>query len=78
MRRFFADLVNIIIGSDPMILTSSYAIEFKNNHRAVKNTVLLYREAVEYLIVPVKDHYEELMNLYECTINEAKQILGID
>lgn len=26
----------------------------------------------------MKDHYEELMNLYECTINEAKQILGID
>ena len=43
-----------------MIHTSSYSIEFKNNLRAVKNTVLLYREAVEYLIAPVKDHYEEL------------------
>ena len=60
MRRFFADLVNIIIGSDPMILTSSYSIEFKDNLRAVKNTVRLFREAVEYLITPVKDHYEEL------------------
>ena len=60
MRRFFADLVNIIIGSDPMILTSSYSIEFKDNLRAVKNTVRLFREAVEYLIAPVKDHYEEL------------------
>ena len=36
MRRFFADLVNIIIGSDSMIFTSSDAIEFKNNLRAVK------------------------------------------
>ena len=35
--------------------TSSYSIEFKNNLRAVKNTVLLYRKAVEYLTVPVKD-----------------------
>ena len=43
-----------------MIHTSSYSIEFKDNLRAVKNTVLLYREAVEYLIAPVKDHYEEL------------------
>jgi homospermidine synthase len=40
--------------------TSSYSIEFKNNLRAVKNTVLLYRKAVEYLTVPVKDHYEKL------------------
>ncbi len=50
MRRFFADLVNIIIGSDSMIFTSSDAIEFKHNLRAVKNTVRLFREAVEYLI----------------------------
>ena len=43
-----------------MICTSSYAVEFKNNLRTVRNTVLLYRKAVEYLIKPVKDHYEEL------------------
>ena len=43
-----------------MICTSSYAVEFKNNLGTVKNTVLLYRKAVEYLIKPVKDHYEEL------------------
>lgn len=43
-----------------MNLTSSYSVEFKNNLRTVKNTVLLYRKAVEYLIKPVKDHYEEL------------------
>ena len=49
-----------IHGSYPMNLTSSYSVEFKNNLRTVKNTVLLYRKAVEYLIKPVKDHYEEL------------------
>ena len=43
--------------------TSSYSVEFKNNLRAVKNTVLLYRKAVEYLITPVKDHYEELKKI---------------
>ena len=43
-----------------MYLTSSYSVEFKNNLGTVKNTVLLYRKAVEYLITPVKDHLEEL------------------
>ena len=43
-----------------MYTTSSYSIEFKNNLGTVKNTVLLYRKAVEYLMTPVKDHYEEL------------------
>ena len=43
-----------------MHLTSSYSVEFRNSLGTVKNTVLLYRKAVEYLITPVRDHYEEL------------------
>jgi len=59
-----------------MIHTSSYSIEFKNNLRAVKNTVLLYREAVEYLIAPVKDHYEELEKIKGHKSSEIEGILG--
>lgn len=43
--------------------TVSYAVELKHNLDAVKNTVGLYRAAVEYLLKPVKDHYEELQKI---------------
>ena len=40
--------------------TVSYSVELKHNLDAVNNTVLIYRAAVNYLLGPVKDHYEEL------------------
>ena len=38
----------------------SYSVELKHNLNAVNNTVLIYRAAVNWLLGPVKDHYEEL------------------
>ena len=39
----------------------SYSVELKHNLNAVNNTVLIYRAAVNWLLDPVKDHYEELL-----------------
>ena len=46
-----------------MILNSSYSIEIFHNLNAVSQTVSFYREAVNYLLTPVKDHLAELKEI---------------
>ena len=46
-----------------MILNSSYSIELFHNLNAVSQTVSFYREAVNYLLTPVKDHLAELKEI---------------
>ena len=59
----------------------SYSVELKHNLNAVNNTVLIYRAAVNWLLGPVKDHYEELLliegslkrqQFIECLVHSTK------
>lgn len=40
--------------------TSSYGIEIRNMHPALKRTIDKYRDAVAYLLTPVKEHWDEV------------------
>ena len=42
---------------------SSYGIEIRNGHKALKRTLDLYRAAVKYLLKPVRDHWNEVSSI---------------
>ena len=43
-----------------MKLTASYGVSFKDGYSAVKQTIDIYRSAVEYLFIPIADNWDEI------------------
>ena len=43
-----------------MKITQSYGIKFKGGYTAVKRTIVIFNDAVNYLITPVQDHYDDI------------------
>ena len=43
-----------------MKITQSYGIKFKGGYKAVKRTIVIFNDAVNYLITPVQDHYDAI------------------
>ena len=46
-----------------MKITQSYGIKFKGGYKAVKRTIVIFNDAVNYLITPVQDHYDAIVKL---------------
>ena len=43
-----------------MKVTQSYGVKFKGGYKAIKRTIVIFNDAVNYLITPVQDHYDDI------------------
>ena len=68
------------------IHTSSYSVEIRDLHKALKRTIDIYRSAVNYLLTPVLDHWDDVekingsnqkMNFVETLIHTTKNHLAL-
>ena len=46
-----------------MKITQSYGIKFKGGYKAVKRTIVIFNDAVNYLITPVQENYDAIVKL---------------
>ena len=46
-----------------MKITQSYGIKFKGGYKAIKRTIAIFNDAVNYLITPVQDNYDDIAKI---------------
>lgn len=46
-----------------MKVTQSYGVKFKGGYKAIKRTIVIFNEAVNYLITPVQENYDDIAKL---------------
>lgn len=46
-----------------MKITQSYGVKFKGGYKAIKRTIVIFNEAVNYLITPVQENYDDIAEL---------------
>ena len=46
-----------------MKVTQSYGIKFKGGYKAIKRTIVIFNEAVNYLITPIQENYDDIAKL---------------
>lgn len=44
-------------------ITTSYGVEIRNAHKALKRTIDIYRSATNYLLTPVMDHWKTIASI---------------
>lgn len=46
-----------------MKVTQSYGVKFKSGYKAIKRTIVIFNEAVNYLIMPIQENYDDIVKL---------------
>lgn len=46
-----------------MKVTQSYGVKFKGGYKAIKRTIVIFNEAVNYLITPIQENYDDIAKL---------------
>mgnify|MGYP004606480743 FL=1 len=46
-----------------MKITQSYGVKFKGGYMAIKRTIVIFNEAVNYLITPIQENYDDIAEL---------------
>ena len=46
-----------------MKITQSYGVKFKGGYKAIKRTIVIFNEAVNYLITPIQENYDDIAEL---------------
>lgn len=46
-----------------MKITHSYGVKFKSGYKAIKRTIVIFNEAVNYLITPIQENYDDIAEL---------------
>ena len=46
-----------------MKVTQSYGVKFKGGYKAIKRTIVIFNEAVNYLITPIQENYDDIAEL---------------
>ena len=46
-----------------MKVTQSYGVKFKGGYKAIKRTIVIFNEAVNYLITPVQENFDDIAKL---------------
>ena len=46
-----------------MKITQSYGIKIKGGYKAIKRTIVIFNEAVNYLITPIQENYDDIAKL---------------
>ena len=46
-----------------MKVTQSYGVKFKGGYKAIKRTVVIFNEAVNYLITPIQENFDDIAKL---------------
>ena len=46
-----------------MKITQSYGVKFKGGYKAIKRTIVIFNEAVNYLITPIQENYDDIAKL---------------
>ena len=46
-----------------MNVTQSYGVKFRGGYKAIKRTIVIFNEAVNYLITPIQENYDDIAKL---------------
>ena len=46
-----------------MKVTQSYGVKFKGGYKAVKRTIVIFNDAINYLITPIQENYDDIAEL---------------
>ena len=43
-----------------MKITQSYGVKFKGGYKAIKRTIVIFNDAINYLITPIQENYDDI------------------
>ena len=46
-----------------MKVTQSYGVKFKGGYKAIKRTIVIFNDAINYLITPIQENYDDIAEL---------------
>lgn len=46
-----------------MKITQSYGVKFKGGYKAIKRTIVIFNDAINYLITPIQENYDDIAEL---------------